>query len=350
MRKTLSLLMAVLVVISLVACAQPADSTPGITTDAAEAETAAPTNGETQAGVASGFRVEGTRLLDANGNEFVMRGVNHPHNWYGSQDGVALTAIAATGSNTVRIVCGAGIIYSKDTVSRLNRVINLCKTLKMVVVLEVHDITGKNDLKSLEKVVDYWIEVKDALIGNEAYVILNIANEWLGGWNNSRWQEGYTDAVIRLRQAGIKNCIMVDAGGWGQHAQSISDSGQAVLEADPDQNVMFSIHMYGSAGKNAATIEKNLSNVTGKDLCVIVGEFGYKHGDGDVDEAFILEYCDTNDIGYLGWSWKGNSGGVEYLDIAEEWDGSVLSADWGEFLINSEHGIKATSTLCSIYT
>ncbi|MFR2154367.1 MAG: hypothetical protein ACLS48_06625 [[Eubacterium] siraeum] len=36
-----------------------------------------------------------------------------------------------------------------------------------------------------------------------------------------------------------------------------------------------------------------------------------------------MKYCQGNGIGYIGWSWKGNSGGVEYLDIANSWDGSV---------------------------
>ena len=29
-----------------------------------------------------GFKVEGTKLLDANGKEFIMRGINHAHTWY----------------------------------------------------------------------------------------------------------------------------------------------------------------------------------------------------------------------------------------------------------------------------
>ena len=64
----------------------------------------------------------------------------------------------------------------------------------------------------------------------------------------------------------------------------------------------------------------------------------------------IMKYCQENGIGYLGWSWKGNSGGVEYLDIANSWDGSVLSADWGENLVNGENGIKQTSVKCSVFT
>ena len=52
----------------------------------------------------TGVKVSGTKLLDANGNEFIMRGINHPHSWFTAQDDTALEAIAATGANTVRIV------------------------------------------------------------------------------------------------------------------------------------------------------------------------------------------------------------------------------------------------------
>ncbi len=296
-----------------------------------------------------GFLVSGTDLLDANGNKFIMRGINHPHSWFTDKDETALRAIADTGANCVRIVCSDGQQYSRDSAETLSALIESCKELKMIAVLEVHDITGKDDKGALEKTVDYWIEVKDALIGQEKYAILNIANEWVGTWDAEMWRDGYKEAVPRLREAGIKNTIMIDAGGWGQYGESIAKYGEEVFAADPDANTMFSIHIYGTAGKNSRTIEKNLKGVTDKGLCVIVGEFGYNHSDGDVDEAYIMEYCEKNALGYLGWSWKGNSGGVEYLDIAKEWDGSALSEDWGEPLINGENGIRSTSEKCSVF-
>lgn len=298
---------------------------------------------------AEGFYVSGTKLYDANGNEFVMRGINHPHSWFKDRDETALAAIAKTGANCVRIVCGDGQQYTKDSAEDLLKLVERCKALEMIAILEVHDITGKDDPAALEKTVDYWIEVKDALIGNEAYVMLNIANEWIGQWESDTWTKGYTAAIPRLREAGIRNTIIVDAAGWGQYAKSIADGGTEVFESDPLKNTMFSIHMYGSAGKNERVIKQNLARVTQKGLCVIVGEFGYTHSDGDVDEAYIMRYCGENDIGYLGWSWKGNGGGVEYLDIALEWDGSRLSEDWGVNLIEGDTGIRKTSEKCSVF-
>ncbi len=53
---------------------------------------------------------------------------------------------------------------------------------------------------------------------------------------------------------------------------------------------MFSIHMYGAAGKNEQTITTNLTRgATDNNLCVVVGEFGYNHSDGDVDEEYTGE-------------------------------------------------------------
>ena len=297
-----------------------------------------------------GFKVDGTKLLDANGNEFIMRGINHAHAWYLKEDTTAIKAIAETGANTVRIVCSDGQQWTKDSEEMLETVIDLCIDNEMIAVVEVHDATGKDDISALRHVTDYWIEMKDALIGKEQYVILNIANEWTGSWNSTLWRDGYVEAIPKLREAGIKNTLLIDAGGWGQFGKSIHEYGEEVFNSDPDKNTMFAVHMYGTAGKNRQTIENNLGIATDKGLCVIVGEFGYNHTDGDVDEDYIMEYCQKNGIGYLGWSWKGNSGGVEYLDIANAWDGSVLSSDWGEKLINGENGIRKTSVKCSIFT
>ncbi len=354
MKVILSGIMSIIIAIASSGCkndVQPPESLPSaIEQIQSSEEEVIGGSGEAQDNKAeyAGFTVDGTQLLDANGNGFVMRGINHPHAWFTSQDDTALEAIADTGANTVRIVCGSGQQYTKDTVESLNKITDKCKELEMIAVLEVHDITGKDETSLLETAAEYWIEVKDALIGRESYVILNIANEWVGNWDGQRWCDGYTSVIPKLREAGIRNTIMVDAAGWGQYGQSISDFGEKVLDSDPDKNTMFSVHMYGTAGKNKSTIAGNIKRATDKGLCIIVGEFGWNHTDGDVDEEYILEYCAENGIGWLAWSWKGNGGGVEYLDLATEWDGSILS-DWGKTVVDSENGLKKTSSKCSVF-
>ena len=299
--------------------------------------------------VSEGFYVDGTKLFDAKGNEFVMRGINHPHSWFKDQLETAIPAIAATGANSVRVVLSDGQQWTKDPIEDVEKIVELCKDNKMICILEVHDNTGFNEIDRLLNTVDYWVEMKPVLDDNKEYVILNISNEWVGEWDAETWYQGYSQAVQKLRETGIENTIMIDAAGWGQYAEPIGKYGKALLEEDPDRNIVFSVHMYGTAGKSARVIQQNLKYATNNDLCVVVGEFGYNHSDGDVDEEFIMKYCCENDIGYLGWSWKGNGGGVEYLDIALDWEGNSLSEDWGENLINGENGIRETSEVCSVF-
>jgi len=299
--------------------------------------------------IEGGFYVSGTSLYDAEGVEFVMRGVNYPHTWFKNNLEEALPAIAATGSNTVRIVLSNGVQWRKDSEEDVLRIIEMCKELHMIAVLEVHDATGRNDIDDLMKAVDYWIEIKDVLIGNEAYVIVNIANEWLGNWESEAWRDGYVEAIPKLREVGIKNTIMVDAAGWGQYAKSIHDYGREVFDSDELSNTIFSIHMYENAGRTEKIVKTNIDRALAIGVPVLIGEFGHKHGNKSVAFESILSYCEEVGAGYLGWSWKGNSGGVEYLDIALEWDGSVLSADWGEILVNGENGIRQTSVMCSVF-
>ena len=351
MKKLLSLLMPAALL--LAGCGssdsssqQAASSGSGEASSAAAESTAAPAPSLSSV---KGFSVDGTKLLDANGNEFVMRGVNHAHSWFKNDDAAALEAIDKTGANCVRLVLADGVQWEKDSVESINALTDKCKEYQMVAVLEVHDATGRNDIDDIQKAADFWVEMKDALIGREDYVILNIANEWIGDWKSKTWAQGYTTVIPQLREAGIKNTIMVDSAGWGQYGKSIKEKGMEVFESDPDRNTMFSVHMYGSAGKNEKTIEENLTGATDQGLCVCVGEFGYNHSDGDVDEEYIMEYCDANSIGWMGWSWKGNGGGVEYLDLSYDWEGTQLSPDWGEKVVNGPKGIKATSKTCSVF-
>ena len=53
--------------------------------------------------ILNGFQVSGRDLLDVNGNSFVMRGINYPHNWYPDETG-SFADIKAEGANTVRVV------------------------------------------------------------------------------------------------------------------------------------------------------------------------------------------------------------------------------------------------------
>ncbi|MEU4745265.1 cellulase family glycosylhydrolase [Actinosynnema sp. NPDC023658] len=300
---------------------------------------------------AAGFTVGNGRLLDANGNDFVMRGINHAHTWYADRTTQALKDIKATGANTVRVVLSSGDQWTKNTAADVSNVISQCRTNKLICVLEVHDTTGYQEQSaavSLDRAVDYWVSIQSALAGQEKYVILNIGNEPWGNTGYTGWTAATKGAITRLRSAGFQHTIMVDAPNWGQDwAFTMRDNAASVFAADPQKNTVFSIHMYG-VFDTAAEINDYLNKFVAAKLPIVVGEFGNNHSDGDPDEDTIFATTQSLKLGYMAWSWSGNGGGVEYLDLVTGFNAAQLTT-WGQRAINGANGIKATSREASVY-
>jgi mannan endo-1,4-beta-mannosidase len=298
----------------------------------------------------AGFRVSGGKLYESNGNEFVMRGVNHAHTWYPQQTST-FANVKALGANTIRVVLASGQRWTRNDVTDVANVVSLCKQNKLICVLEVHDTTGygeQSGAATLAQAVDYWLSIKSALVGQEKYVILNIGNEPYGNTGYQTWTADTSTAVQRLRAGGLTHTIMVDAPNWGQDwTFTMRDNAATVFAADPDRNTVFSIHMYG-VFDTAAEINDYLGRFRAAGLPVVVGEFGHNHSDGNPDEDTILATARSQGIGYLGWSWSGNGGGVEYLDMATNFDPARLTT-WGQRIFNGTNGIRATSRQATVY-
>lgn len=298
----------------------------------------------------TGFRIQNGRLLERSGNDFVMRGVNHAHTWYANQTS-SLSHIKAKGANTVRVVLSSGDRWTRNDTADVANVVAQCKQNRLICVLEVHDTTGYGEQSgavTLSRAADYWISVQGALTGQEDYVIVNIGNEPYGNNNYAGWTADTKAAIQKLRTAGFQHTIMVDAPNWGQDwAFTMRDNAASVFAADPDANTIFSIHMYG-VFDTAAEITDYLGRFVAAKLPIVVGEFGHDHSDGNPDEDTILATTQQLGLGYLGWSWSGNGGGVEYLDMVTNFDPNQLTS-WGRRLFEGANGIAATSKEAAIY-
>ena len=202
---------------------------------------------QVSAATVSGFHISSRYVLDANGNNFIMRGINVPHNWYPEQTS-QFQNTKAKGANTVRVVLSSGQNWPKNSASDVANVINLCKTNKLVCVLEVHDTTGYGEepgATTLAQAVSYWKEIQSVLTGQEAYVIINIGNEPYGNNNASAWINDTKNAITAMRSAGFEHMLMVDAPDWGQDWEFIMrDNAASIFNSDPIKNTVFSIHMY----------------------------------------------------------------------------------------------------------
>ncbi|WP_328872046.1 cellulase family glycosylhydrolase [Streptomyces sp. NBC_00287] len=298
---------------------------------------------------ATGLHISNGRLVEANGNDFVMRGVNHAHTWYPGET-QSLADIKALGANSVRVVLSNGHRWTRNTPEDVAAVIASCKANRLICVLEVHDTTGYGEeaaAATLDSAADYWIGLKDVLAGQENYVIVNIGNEPWGNTDPAGWTDPTIASIKKLRAAGLEHTIMVDAPNWGQDWQGVMRANaQAVYAADTTGNLIFSIHMY-SVYDTAAEITDYLNAFVAAKLPILIGEFGGPADQwGDPDEDTMMAEAQRLNLGYLAWSWSGNTDPI--LDLSIGFDPNQLSS-WGQRIFNGANGIAQTSKEATIF-
>ncbi|GAB3935799.1 hypothetical protein GCM10029976_046630 [Kribbella albertanoniae] len=309
------------------------------------AEPAAPA----PAPAAAGFTISDRNLLDANGTPFVMRGTSHPHVWY-QRETNSYAEIAGLGANTVRVVLGSGQRWGPSPAADVASVIAQCKANRLVCVLEVHDTTGYGEeaaAATLDQAVTYWNSIRDVLIGQEAYVLINIGNEPIGNTNPGQWTTATANAVQRMRTLGFQHTLVVDAPNWGQDwSNTMRDNAQTVWNADAQRNTLFSVHMYQVYG-TAATITSYFDAFAQAGLPLIVGEFGHEHQGANVDEDTIMAEARTRGIGWIAWSYSGNS--EPYLDQTVAFDPTQLTT-WGLRVFKGPNGVSETSRCATVFS
>jgi len=302
------------------------------------------------------WSVKGTKIIDPNGNNFIFRGINVPHAWYTDRTAQSFADIAALGGNSVRVVMGNGSQWGNRTSgAEVSKLISLCKTHKLVCVLEIHDATGwdgKTAATHISLAADWWVspDIRAALTGQENYAIINIANEPFGNGISAETYTNDTVAALRkIREAGLRHMIMVDGSTWGQdYTFHMRDNAAAIFAADPLRNTIFSVHMY-EVYSTASAVLHYLTTFQAKGFALLIGEFGTINNGKSVDAAAILKYAQEMGIGYMGWSWSGNGSCCTGLDIVNGFNAKSYTS-WGDFLVNSAYGIKATAKLSSNFT
>lgn len=295
------------------------------------------------------FKVVGAKLLDPCGKPVLLRGVNKMFIF--EQDQAKrigtniLPEIAKTGANCVRIVWSMQRFDANNTlidtsVKELDAVITNCKAQKMIPIIDLTDFTGDTDSRSgfdkLSVYVDFWTrpDVFAVLKKHENALIINIANEAAPECDDSDEQlngilpeyvQKYTDAIIKMRAAGIKVPLIIDGLDFGKSLKCFSfiRTGQSIntatelLKADSMKNLIFSFHSYWPKRftDGQPFVEEIFNKAVADGFCFIdaeVSQFGASTGDdnigvcepqGEVDYLRFVKLCAKNKIGYLLWEW-----------------------------------------------
>jgi mannan endo-1,4-beta-mannosidase len=151
-----------------------------------------------------------------------------------------------------------------------------------------------------------------------------------------------------MREAGLHVPLIIDGTSWGQNINILQSEGPALLEADPDHNLMFSVHMWWPKmyGYTAQTVIDEIAESVQMKLPLIVGEFGglwEESEQGEIPYKTIIEQCAKNQIGWLAWSWGPGNNPQTFLDMTEDSTYDTLR-DWGlEVAVTSQYSIKNTA-------
>jgi mannan endo-1,4-beta-mannosidase len=252
----------------------------------------------------TGFWVDGRFLRDRCCEKVVLRGVSEMVVWSGQKNGSPYFAeIAKTGANVVRIVWTA-----KDgTAAQLDAAIANALANKLIPMPELHDATG--DMTLLSTCIDWWVrsDVVEVIKKYEDRLLINIANE-VGNDKvaPATFATEYTSAITKMRAAGIHVPLIIDGSSWGQNIDMLQSQGPGLIEADPDHNLMFSVHMWWN-DPTGARVTKELDESAEMNLPLIVGEFAqhavYQCSAAPFDYKTLMAKAKELEIGYLAWSW-----------------------------------------------
>lgn len=298
-----------------------------------------------------GFRTAGRFLTTPTGDTVVLKGVNEETVWLGKTGLPAFPEIAKTKSNVIRMSWD-----KSGTAAQLDVAITNCVKNGMIPMPEFHDATG--NWAGLTSLVDRWVtpEFVKVIQKHEKYLLVNIGNEVGQTVSDADYKSGYNTAVQRMRRAGIRVPLVIDACGYGQNYQAISNNAQSIIAADSLKNLMFSVHMYWPLkwnGNSKATVEKKvrdaLDDAVAKNIPLIVGEFAEAFTDsgkvaaGDsIPFRTIIAECNKRNIGWLPWSWRGNHPQTD-LDMSSDNTYAGLQT-WGkEIMVTDPNSVQNTA-------
>jgi mannan endo-1,4-beta-mannosidase len=342
-------LYAVLLALTALGCIRkpPGAASPGVIKAAGQQLSAA---AQGQKPSTEHLYVLGRHLYDRCGEKLLLRGINHMVIWT-DREGDTFPEIARTGANTLRIVW---TVKDHPGEPALDHVLSRALENKLLPIIELHDATGK--LGAVPELVDFWTrpEIVQTLKRHEASLILNIANEaGTNGTSAASFVQVYRPAIERLRAAGYRVPLMIDAPGWGQDINVLQQTAAELLAADPERNLLFSVHMWWVQGPRSTDpgstrrIQSEIEESVGMGLPLVIGEFAHA-GVGcakSIDYQTILTQAQEHEIGWLAWSWGPGNNDCAEMDMTTDGKFSSLR-DWGlDVAVQHPASIQHTSRI-----
>lgn len=290
----------------------------------------------------SGLKISGNKIVDANGNQIVLRGVNRSGTEYaciqgngifdGPNTAASLQAITSWKVHVIRVplnedcwlnINGVNPAYGgANYQNALAAYVNLANQNGLYVIVDLHwnapgsvKATGQQVMADADHAPAFWTSVANTFKGNNN-VIFDLYNEpqniswtcWKNGGTSCIGSPfaiaGMQQLITAVRSTGATNILMLgglsysnDLSGW--LANEPTDT------LNPPQ-LAASWHVYGKNTCDNVTCWNMTAAPVAQQVPLITGEFGESYDSSicaTTNDGNLVTWLDSHNLGYLAWVW-----------------------------------------------
>jgi aryl-phospho-beta-D-glucosidase BglC (GH1 family) len=281
-------------------------TTTATTTETTTQTTTATTDNQSYLEKHGQLRVEGTQLVDKNGDAIVLNGMStHGIVWF--PDFTKSYSIAKTkeaGANVFRVAMyteeyGGYTSDPSNSKELAYAAVDAAIAQDMYVIMDWHILNDYNPQTHKSEAIDFFKEFSAKYANNPA-VLYEICNEphWVS-WSNDI--KPYAEDVIPVIRANSPNAVVIV--GTNTWSQDVDEASRDLLSFD---NVMYSLHFY--AGDHYLdSFKSKIETALANGAPVFVTEWGSTKADGNggVYEDSTrqwLDYLAEKKISWCNWS------------------------------------------------
>ena len=255
------------------------------------------------------LRVSGTKILDANGQEYQLKGVStHGLQWfpeYVNRD-TFKTIRDEWGANVIRLAmytdengyCVGGAEVQKKLKQVVEDGVQYATELGLYVIIDWHILHDLTPMKFVDQSKAFFTEMSQKF-GSYGNVIFEICNEPNGGTDWSEIKQ-YAEIIIPIIRANSPdNIIIIGTPTWSQ------DVDRAAQDPVKGTNLMYALHFY--AGTHKDNLRQKMVSAIKAGLPVFVSEYGITDASGngrcDIEEANKwVVVMDEYKVSYVCWN------------------------------------------------
>lgn len=255
------------------------------------------------------LKVDGTNIVDANGEPFQIAGVStHGLAWfpeYVNKDAF-LSIRDDWGANTIRLAmytaesggyCEGGDKNNLKTVVKNG--VDYATELGMYVIVDWHILHDLDPNKYKSDAIAFFDEISKEY-KDQDNVIYEICNEPNGGTSWSQVKSYALEVIPVIRANDPDAIIIVGTPNWCQYVDDAAND--PITEYD---NIVYAVHFYAETHRD--DIRNRMTTAINKGIPVIISEFSIcdasGNGTNNIEQANIwIDLLDQYNVGFVAWN------------------------------------------------